>query len=102
MKSRTAFVTRSDQQDTDHKRAFVRYTAAQNPEVAKKMAEAIAADDSLLAGLAPVVKLLMNHATARAILEQVFQRPGVAKKYAKAHQAFSRALAEQLFAPASA
>lgn len=98
--SRTALVTRTDDRDTQHKRAFVRYTAAQNPEVATKMAEAIASDDSLLAGLAPVVKLLSNHDKARNILVEVFNRPGIAKKYAKAHQAFSRAQLEQLFAPA--
>lgn len=99
MKSRTALVTRSDERDTDHKRAFVRYTAAQNPEIAEKMARAIAADETLLDGLAPVVKLLMHHEKARAVLEQVFRRPGVAKKYAKAHQAFNRAQLDQLFAP---
>lgn len=98
--SRTALVTRSDDADTNHKRAFVRYTAAQNPEVATLMALAIASDETLLSGLGPVVKLMSNHDKARNILEEVFKRPGIAKKYAKAHQAFSRAQLEQLFAPA--
>lgn len=98
--SRTALVTRSDEADTKHKRALVRYTAAQNPVVAKLMAEAIASDVTLLKGLAPVVKLMSNHDKARNILEEVFNRPGIAKKYASAHQAFARAQLEHLFSPA--
>jgi len=99
MKSRTALVTRSDDRDTQQKRAFVRFTAAQNPAVAEKMAQAIAADETLLAGLGVVVKLLSNHDQARSILEDVFKRPGVAKKYATAHKAFARAQLELLFSP---
>jgi hypothetical protein len=97
---RTASVIRSDERDTEKKHAFIHYHAANTPALATKMAQAIADNVELLEKLAFVVKLLSNHDTARSILEEVFKRPGVAKRYARAHKAFARAQLEQLFAPA--
>jgi hypothetical protein len=94
MRSRTASTIRTDERDSRQKSAFVLFTAETNPEVAEKMANAIAKDVALLSGLTKVVTKLCKHEKARAILGKVFEDPVVAKKFSHAYRAYASA---QLF-----
>jgi hypothetical protein len=89
--ARTATVTRTDERDSRQKQAFARFTAANNPEVAEKMANAIANDTSLLVGLAHMVMLLCKHDKSRRIMGNVFAQPGVARKFPHAYKAYAEA-----------
>lgn len=90
-RTRTATSIRTDERDSRQKQAFVRFTAESNPDIAEKMANAIAADVSLLQGLTKVVQGICMHAKARAILAEVFARPGIAKKFSHAYSAYASA-----------
>lgn len=80
-----------DEKDSDRKLNAVRGMAHNNPEMALKMAEAIAKDDSLLSGLTAVVAALAKHEKCLAILVDVFNRPGVQAAHKTAFQVIQRA-----------
>ncbi len=90
-RSRTAHSIRTDERDSRAKKAMVRFTAETNPVVAEQMANAISADVTLLQGLTNVVAKLCKHDKPRAILREVFERPGLASKFPHAYQAFAGA-----------
>ena len=97
IKSRTATISKTDERDTAHKQRYAQFLAYNDPAMAQKMAEAIAKDVTLLAGLGRMVSILCKNADAKAILAKVFERPGIATKYREAHKAFNTAELNELF-----
>ena len=76
--------------DTLRKQQFVR-EMGKNPEQALLIANAIEKDDSLLAGLLGVVVDVVKHPACRKILQEVFKRPSVQKRFKHACTAFNDA-----------
>lgn len=80
-----------DERDTEKKCSAVRGMAHNNPALALRMAQAIASDISLLKGLTQVVVGLVKHEQARAVLLEVFNRPGLKEKYSHAFSVVQKA-----------
>lgn len=80
-----------DQKDTDRKVNQARGLAHNNPMVALKMAKAIAQDPSLLTDLSAVVKGIVKHDEARAVMMEVAARPGIREKFKSVYNVIQRA-----------
>jgi len=76
----------TDKKDSRNKKASAREFAETNPKIALAMAEAIAANPSLLDGLTVVVTRLAKHEEAATILDEVFMKHG--KKYPRTYRAY--------------
>jgi hypothetical protein len=77
---------RSDQADARAKGEFVRSRAAEDPEFALLVAQAILRDPTLLDGNAKIVALLAGHDEAASVLDAVFEKQ--ARRYPNAYKAF--------------
>lgn len=78
----------SDAKDTARKVSFVRSMAAGYRD-GKKFAQAIAADPTLLRGLAVVLRKLARNPEARTILDKVFERH--ARQFPSEYRAYAQA-----------
>lgn len=90
-RSRTATVAFTDDHDSRQKKSLARFTAETNPAMAERMAQAIASNVDLLSGLTEMVKRICKHDKPRAILSEVFARPGISKRFPHAYKAFVNA-----------
>lgn len=79
-----------DATDSRRKKSLVR-EMGRNPEQALLIAHAIQKDDTLLSGLLAVVADVVTHPSCRAILQEVFSRPTVKKRFEHACGVFNTA-----------